>query len=88
MSRQQQAAANNASHRGCACLHLPFPPEHRGGSSPAKPVRPNSQAVNWDAELASAIAHEKQAEQAALAAGATGADGQGEDVTEEGWLPR
>lgn len=61
---------------------------HRGGGAPAKPPQPGSRGTDWDAELAAAITHERQAEQSALAVSAGAATVQEENVTEEGWLPR
>ena len=40
---------------------------------------------DWDAQLAAAVAHERQAQ---VQAQAEGRLQEGEDVTEEGWLPK
>ncbi|KAL4443699.1 hypothetical protein ABPG75_011436 [Micractinium tetrahymenae] len=87
-AQQAQAAAQEEAEQMDELAARLAVLQSRGGSAPARPPQPAGRATNWDAELAAAIIHERQAEQAASSAGAGAARGQEEDVTEEGWLPR
>lgn len=67
------------------------PGNEAGRWYPTQGAQPGRDATdaNWDAELASAMAAERQAAQHAQQQHGTGA-GEGEemDITEAGWLPR